>query len=81
MGPNEIFRQNVIYLRRVHGLTKSQMAAILGISARTLSRLEAGEPVRMNAGMLIRLCDHFGLPADTCLRKLPEAAYCSLAAQ
>ena len=73
MDPNENFRQNVIYLRKTHGLTQRQMAQILGIGIGTLGRLEAGKVVRMNAGMLIRLCDYFDLSADNCLRKLPEA--------
>lgn len=67
MDPNEIFRRNVIYLRRAHGLTKGQMAEILGISIGTLSRLESGERVRLNAGMLVRFCDRFDLSADNCL--------------
>ena len=72
MNCNEIFRKNVINLRRQQNLTKEQMAKILGISAQTLSRLEAGERVRMNAGMLVRFCDRFDLSADDCLLRALE---------
>ena len=72
MNCNEIFRKNVITLRRQQNLTKEQMAKILGISVQTLSRLEAGERVRMNAGMLVRFCDRFDLSADDCLLRTLE---------
>ena len=68
MNEKEIFRENIRYLREQHGMRIGQMAGILGISPATLRRLEAGKPVRLHAGHLIRVCDYFGVTSDAVLR-------------
>lgn len=67
MNSNEIFRENIRHLRRVHAMTLAQMAAVMGIGPGTLGRLEAGKMVRLHAGHLVRVCDYFDLPADSLL--------------
>ena len=59
---------NICYLRRSHGLTRKEMAAVLEISTNTLRRIERGDQtVRMNCWKLRLLCDHFDLSADAVL--------------
>lgn len=38
----EFLSHNVLYLRRTHNLTKKEMAKILGIGIKTLSKIEQG---------------------------------------
>ena len=64
------FCRNVLYLRHLHGLTRKEMAQIIGIGTSKLVRIEQEKfPLRISAGMLCRLCDHFDLSADTVLKE------------
>ena len=57
--------QNIRHLRKVHGLSRQDMAQIMGISAVTLGRIERQESgVRLYATALCRLCDHFCYSVD-----------------
>ena len=63
------FCRNVRYLRLSRGLTRLQMARIMGIGVDKLGRIERGEaPLRITSAMICRLCDHFNLSADTVLK-------------
>ena len=64
------FCQNLRYLRRHHGMTRKELAEVIGISPGKLARLEREEPgCRVNGEMLCRLCDYFDLSADLVLRE------------
>lgn len=57
-----VFCGNVKILREQHGLTKSEMARIMGVSPASLRRIEAGElPKHLSAGVALRLAGLFGL--------------------
>ena len=67
------FCTNVKRLRRCHGLSKKNMAAICGIGVATLERLENGcFPARMGAGVMLRLADHFDLTTQALLASPSE---------
>ena len=62
---NTYFRTNICYLRKRHGLTKKEMAKILGISMGTYRKIEQMEPyVRLHDKMLIRVARYFHYTAD-----------------
>ena len=67
MTASEYFRRNIRYLRKAHRLTQAAMGEILGVSGKTVGRMERGLPVRMNMGMLRRVCCYFRISADTML--------------
>ena len=59
---------NIIYLRNRDGLTRKQMAEIMGISTSTYRRIENMEPgVRFHGKILCRLADHFDCMVDELL--------------
>lgn len=61
-----VFCRNVKRLRQSHGLSKKEMAEIMGIGTESLSKIEGGTiPPRLNTSVLLRLARRF------CL-KLPE---------
>lgn len=68
----DTFRENIRYLRRKHGLTRKEMAGILGVCPGTVGRMERGETVRLHTGMLCRACDFFDISADAMLREMLE---------
>ena len=54
------FTHNVAWLRKHHGLTKKEMAQMLGIGVSSLTKLENGiVPQRMTTEVLNQLCTHF----------------------
>ena len=56
------FMYNVAYLRRKHGLSRSRMAAILGISVKTLDHIEQGDfPKNLPAEVLFHILRWFGI--------------------
>lgn len=70
----EIFSYNVAWLRKNHGLTTKQMAALLGIGVRTLTRIENGElPPRLMVDVFFCIQDHFRIhPAEQLSKRLGE---------
>lgn len=66
------FAHNITWLRKHFGISKKRMAALLGVSAATIRRLECGEvPPRMGVEVLFRVYKEFGLkPSDQCQHKL-----------
>lgn len=62
------FCQNLRHLRKVHGMTQKEMAQILGISVKRLSKMDNCDPhVRINTAHLCRVCDYFHLSSDEIL--------------
>lgn len=58
----EILCKNICYLRRVHGLSKKEMANKLGIGIYSLTKLESGIlPPRLTTNVLLRIYDVFGI--------------------
>ena len=57
-----LFMKNVSALRKSYGYTKSRMANILGISVKTLNKIEACEfPSRLTVNIIYNLHKHFGI--------------------
>lgn len=58
----EFLSHNVLYLRKTHNITKKEMAKILGIGIKTLSKIEQGIlPPRLSVEVLFRIRDYFGI--------------------
>ena len=58
------FMRNITELRLQNGLSKRQMAALLGVSVRTITRLERGDfPPNLSVNMVFRIQKHFGVTA------------------
>lgn len=56
------FMRNVAALRKNNGLSKRRMAALLGVSVRTLNMLESGVfPPRLRVDVVFRIQKHFGI--------------------
>ena len=55
---------NVKFLRRKHGLSKTAMAKILGISPSSLNKLENGVMPRISSEVVIRLMGYFHISAE-----------------
>ena len=56
----KIFTDNIIYLRKIHGYSKKQMAEILKISQYHLNLIEKGTiPERLNVRLLVRIQNVF----------------------
>ncbi len=69
----EIFMKNVSLLRKNNGLTKKEMAKIIGISTATLNKIEGGDfPPRLSANVLIRIYHKFGIFPSKLLSKIIE---------
>lgn len=64
----EFISKNITYLRQSNGLTKKEMAQIVGISVSTLNKIEKGISIYcMRSGRIHRVCDYFGITADSFL--------------
>ena len=58
-----ILCQNIRYLRKANGLSKAKMARILGISVKTLTKLEQDAlPPRLGCEALWRTSAYFNVP-------------------
>lgn len=56
------FCENLHRLRMAHGLSKTKMTAILGISVKTLTLVESGiVPSRLGSSVLLRIHRYFGI--------------------
>ena len=71
----DIFMENVTWLRKTHGLSKTEMAKLLHISVKSLNRMEQGEmPPGTSAKILFRIQDIFDIhPAELLCRKLDKS--------
>ena len=58
------FCETVSRLRQEHGLTKSEMSKILGISTSSLNKLENGVMPRISSEVVFRLMDHFHISVE-----------------
>ena len=57
-----VFCRNVKMLRAGHGLSKKEMAEILGIGTASLTKLEQGIiPDRVSVSIVIKLSRYFGI--------------------
>lgn len=64
------FCKNLCCLRLVYGLTKKEMAEILGVSVSTYRKIERCEDsVRLHSGMVSRVHVRFQISADDLLMK------------
>lgn len=64
------FFKNLCCLRLVYGLTKKEIAEILGVSVSTYRKIErCQDSVRLHCGMIGRVCKHFKISADDLLMK------------
>ncbi len=54
--------KNVTFIRKSNNLSKKEMAKLLGIGVKSLSKLEKGElPPRMGANIFFNIQKHFGI--------------------
>ena len=57
-----ILCQNIKFLRQKHNLSKTQMSQFLGVSIKTLNRLEDGIlPPRISCELIFRIQRQFGI--------------------
>ena len=62
------FKHNIRVLRRKYNLSQKEMAQIIGVSVGTLRRMERGDNnVRTHCGMVLRVCERFGISSDELL--------------
>ena len=58
------FMRNITDLRKQNGLSKRQMAKLLGVSVRTITRLERGDfPSNLSVRIVFQIQKHFGVAA------------------
>lgn len=63
-----ILMHNIAWLRTHHGLTKIEMAKILGVSVKTLNKIESGVfPIQLGVSVLANVYFHFGLRPNVLL--------------
>lgn len=61
--------KNITFLRKKNNLTKTEMARVLHIGIKSLSRIENGEfPPRLSCEILFRLYSQFGVDPTDLLR-------------
>ena len=58
------FCETVSDLRQKHGLSKTAMAKILGISSSSLNKLENGVMPRISSEVVFRLMEYFHVSAE-----------------
>lgn len=53
---------NIVRIRKEYGLSKKEMAKILGISIESLRKIEKGEiPLKMSVEVIFEIYDYFGI--------------------
>ncbi len=58
----ENFIHNIIWLRKQHGLSKKEMAKILGIGMKSMEKIEKGEiPPRLGINAMVNILNAFGV--------------------
>ena len=66
----EIFGYNVAWLRKRYGLSKKEMAEIMGIGVGSLTKVERGEiPPQMKVDVLVKIYRRFGITPERQLRQ------------
>lgn len=61
-GELEFLGQNLTYLRKENGISKQELADIMGVGLWTVTKLERGElPPRMKVEALFRIQHRFGV--------------------
>lgn len=66
----QIFMFNVVYLRKLHGLSKRQMAKVMGIGVKSLNKIERGEfPPRLKINVILDTCRFFQIKPAILLSK------------
>lgn len=75
----DIFAHNLVWLRTHCGISKKEMAALLGIGLGSLNRLEKGElPPRVSVNIFFAIQKQFGIsPSDQLSRPLEESNHCT----
>ena len=69
----QIFMQNVTWIRKKNGLSKKEMAEILGISVFSLNKIENGIlPPKASVEIIFRIYDRFGVNPVSQFAKLQE---------
>ncbi len=67
------FCKNIAYLRKKYNYSKSQLASILGTSAKAITRLEQGIiPPTLSCFILVHLDNYFHIPPDAMFSPLEE---------
>jgi len=57
-----VLMKNIKYLRIRNGLTKKEMAKIIGVGIKSLNKIEKEElPKRFTVKILYRIYEHFGI--------------------
>ena len=74
MYESQIFCRNIAWLRKKHGLSKKEMAKILGIGLHSLNNIEMGEmPPRLGYSILLTVYQQFGiLPSAQITQRLED---------
>lgn len=69
----DIFMENVVHLRRAHGLSRRNMAEILGIGVKSLHKIERGVmPPRLRVDVLFRIQTYFNLSPAALFQQMGE---------
>ena len=56
------FAHNVKFLREKHNISKTKMAQMLGVSFKSLNKIENGQiPKRLSVGIVFRIEQYFGV--------------------
>lgn len=66
----KIFAHNVAKLRQDHGISKKEMAGLLGIGIESLNKIESGEfPPRLKISVFFEIQKHFGVSPGNLLKQ------------
>ena len=58
----ETFAHNITWLRKHYGISKKRMSFLLGISVRSLNRIENGDvPLGLRVNIFFNVYKHFGI--------------------
>lgn len=57
-----MFAETLKDLRKQYGMTQRELAAVLGVTLRTVQNYEAGKQVPKNEAVLSRISSYFGIP-------------------
>ena len=67
----EVFMKNIVWLRKKNGLTKKEMAEVLGISVHSLNKIEKGVfPPRTPVEIVVRIHSRFGILPSQMITRL-----------
>ena len=67
---SKIFVHNVVWLRKHNGFSKRVMADIIGVSLKTLNKIENGElPPNLTVKVIFNIWDFFDVPPQDQLQR------------